>query len=108
MSDDVWEQADAVEVPADYEPEPEGVPADAPAPQPGAMRAVLAADAKQRASRSGFQSALVLAIAAVCGVTATYLENGDVSHLDWKALGMAAVVAGAQPIAAYVQRMLGK
>lgn len=138
MSDaDVWENPDldatAPAVVGDVEPDPE-VPADpapvvvpvvvpepvpapvvdvpaAPAPEletEGQTRAVVAADAANRAARSALQTTAVTSLASALGVAATYLHDGDLSHLDWKAFAMAAMVAGGQPIAAYLHKMLGK
>jgi hypothetical protein len=98
-----------VVIPEEFEPLPEASEPmfDLPAEEPATPRDEVAADAKQRAGRSAFQAALVAAFVAVLGVCATYLKDGDLSHLDWKMFAAAVAVAGGQPIAAYLHRMLG-
>jgi hypothetical protein len=119
MSDspDVWEPTDAASEPApaatELEPAPEAetvpaLPASDPDVSVTAPRAALSADAKSRALRTAVQTTAVTAIAAVLQVGATYLHDGDVSHLDWKALAMAALVAGGTPVASFLHRMLGE
>ena len=103
---------DMTNVPA-VEDAPESVPQapqepteDVPTETPSTPRDVLVKDAKSRSLRTGFQTAMGAAVAAVLMVCATYLKDGDLSHIDWKAFAMAAATAGLPPIVAFLQRML--
>jgi hypothetical protein len=101
--EDVPEVENAPEsVPEATEEPTENVPTET-APTP---RTELVSDAKSRSLRTGFQTALSAAVAAVLMVCATYLKDGDLSHIDWKAFAMAAATAGLPPIVAFLQRML--
>lgn len=121
----VWETPDAnvtlTDIVGDVEPAPEAatgpipvVPVTVPtatelegetAPP---SRSVVAVDAASRAGRTALQSTAVTALSSALGVAATYLHDGDLSHLDWKAFAMAAMVAAGTPVAAYLHKMLGK